>query len=70
MKNLIVVPLDGSELAEQAIPWASLLAKTMGYGVELLRCYHPLDSVFLLTDLIAPESVRESRPLIEEKVDQ
>ena len=37
MYNKILVPLDGSKLAEQVLPYARLLAEAMGAAVELLR---------------------------------
>lgn len=36
----IIVPLDGSELAEGALPAVAELAKKLGAGVELFRAYH------------------------------
>ncbi|HVO92360.1 MAG TPA: universal stress protein [Terriglobales bacterium] len=37
--NSIVVPLDGSELAESTLPVMAQLAKTLGLAVTLLRVY-------------------------------
>jgi len=37
MYTKILVPLDGSRLAEQILPYASLLAEAFGVPVELLR---------------------------------
>lgn len=37
----ILVPLDGSRLAEQVLPYARLLATAFGAQVELLRVSHP-----------------------------
>ena len=37
MYNKILVPLDGSKLAEQVLPYARLLAEAIGAAVELLR---------------------------------
>jgi nucleotide-binding universal stress UspA family protein len=36
----IVVPLDGSELAERALPAAAELAKRLDLGIVLFRAYH------------------------------
>lgn len=56
----VVVPLDGSELAEQALAHAELLAKTLGLGVLIVRAtptlaefYGPLgaDSSYVPADL-------------------
>ncbi len=38
----ILVPLDGSPLAEQAIPLAARLARTTGGSVLLVRVVSPL----------------------------
>ncbi len=37
MKSSILVPLDGSELAEQALPHAAALARSLDCGVTLVR---------------------------------
>ncbi|HLH27050.1 MAG TPA: universal stress protein [Chloroflexota bacterium] len=37
MADNILVPLDGSELANEALPYAEAIAKTLGWGVVLLR---------------------------------
>jgi nucleotide-binding universal stress UspA family protein/predicted transcriptional regulator len=37
MAQTIVVPLDGSELGETALPWAALLARTRGCSITLVR---------------------------------
>lgn len=42
MYERIVVPLDGSEIAEQVLPYVSLFAKAFGSEVELLRCIEPV----------------------------
>lgn len=41
MYSKIVVPLDGSKLAEQILPYARLLAETFRAPIELLRVHHP-----------------------------
>src|SRR5574341_710542 len=43
MYTKILVPLDGSKLAEQILPYARLLAETFAAPVELLRV-HPAES--------------------------
>ena len=35
----ILVPLDESELAEEALPWAAALARAMNYGLHLISVY-------------------------------
>lgn len=41
MYSKIVVPLDGSKLAEQILPYARLLAEAYAIPIELLRVHHP-----------------------------
>lgn len=38
----VMVPLDGSRLAEQVLPWAEGLAKRMEAEVELFRVFEPI----------------------------
>ncbi len=42
MYGRILVPLDGSELAEQVIPYARLVAGALGSRIELLRVLVPV----------------------------
>lgn len=37
MADNILVPLDGSELAEAALPYAEAIGKALGWGIVLLR---------------------------------
>lgn len=39
----VVVPLDSSELAEQAVPWAGFLARQAGVPVVLVAVWAPYD---------------------------
>jgi nucleotide-binding universal stress UspA family protein len=41
MYTKILVPLDGSSLAEQILPYARIFAETYGISVELLRANDP-----------------------------
>ncbi|HZS03169.1 MAG TPA: universal stress protein [Chloroflexota bacterium] len=41
MGNKILIPLDGSELAEAALPYAERLSKALGWTALLLRVVHP-----------------------------
>lgn len=41
MFNKILVPLDGSKLAEQVLPYAQMLAGAYGAGITLLRVTDP-----------------------------
>ena len=42
MYERILVPLDGSPLAEQVLPFVSVLGKTFGSSVVLLRVFDPV----------------------------
>ncbi len=42
MYKRILVPLDGSELAEQVLPYARTLGRALGTSVELLRSVEPV----------------------------
>ena len=39
MYSKVIVPLDGSDLAEQALPYAELVAKSISAPVELVQAY-------------------------------
>ena len=39
MYSKIIVPLDGSDLAEQALPYAELVASTLSAPIELVQAY-------------------------------
>ena len=41
MYDRILVPLDGSKLAERILPYATLLSRTFGTRIELLRAVSP-----------------------------
>jgi nucleotide-binding universal stress UspA family protein len=41
MARVLIVPLDGSECAEAALPWAALLARTQSLPLVLLRVVPP-----------------------------
>jgi nucleotide-binding universal stress UspA family protein len=42
MYTRILVPLDGSTMAEQVLAWVQVLAKGLGSGVGLLRVVDPV----------------------------
>lgn len=42
MVRSILVPLDGSAFAEQALPWAACLARATGARLELVRVHDPV----------------------------
>lgn len=54
MDKHFLVPLDGSELAEHALPWATALAQKFDAKIELLRCYEPLASIYMLPEFASP----------------
>lgn len=49
MYSKIIVPLDGSELAEQVLPCVRLLAAGLKIPVELVRVIEPVSSDFIAT---------------------
>ena len=49
----ILVPLDGSMLAEQVLPYVQLLAPLVGAPVHLLRGISEVEQTHLLTHTIA-----------------
>ncbi len=52
-----LVPLDGSQTGEAALPWAKYLEAKEDVEFELLRCYHPLSSVYTYPDFATPPPV-------------
>lgn len=68
-KKRYLVPLDGSPLGERALPWARLLAETFQREVELLQCYEPLASVYLLPDVAMPAPVYHEQGALHEQMD-
>lgn len=54
-KFRVLIPLDGSELSERVFPWARLLQSAMPeVQVELLRCFEPPSSIYLIPELAVP----------------
>ena len=51
----LIVPLDGSNLAEKILPWAKQWADAWDYQLVLLRCIRPLASVYAFPDFASPE---------------
>lgn len=48
----ILIPLDGSELGERVFPWARLLHSALPeVNIELLRCFEPPSTVYLIPEL-------------------
>ena len=55
MPKKILVSLDGSELSERVIPWLRLILSIRPDAeVELLRCYEPPSSIYLIPELAVP----------------
>jgi len=46
----ILVPLDGSAFAEQALPWAACLSKAAGAHLELVRVHDPVPPWTIATE--------------------
>ena len=63
MYRRILVPLDGSDLAEQALPHALTLAQAFQSHVILLRVLEPLPGVILLPKAIITEAEAMTREL-------
>lgn len=51
-----LIPLDGSKTGETALKWGKFLAQK-GKKLELLRCYHPLASLYSFPDFATPPPV-------------
>ena len=75
MFSIVIVPLDGSTLAEQALPWAEALANASQAPLQLLQVAEPdksdeparayLESVAGRLSREAETSVRHGRPATE-----
>ena len=47
MYSKVIVPLDGSELSEQSLPYAELVASSLGVPIELVQAYDILPTTLL-----------------------
>jgi nucleotide-binding universal stress UspA family protein len=47
MYSKVIVPLDGSELSEQSLPYAELIARSLGASIELVQAYDVLPAGLL-----------------------
>ncbi len=65
MNRLILVPLDGSTLSEQAVPRAAHLARALGGSLHLVRVHIPV-----LSYATAESAVAIPDPALDEKVRQ
>ena len=61
MYSKVIVPLDGSELSEQSLPYAELIAGSLGVPIELVQEYDTLP-----TTLLGGRGNREVSTLLEE----
>ena len=52
MYQRILVPLDGSPLAEQVLAWVGILAKGMQSRVELLRVIEPHPRIYRTQSMV------------------
>lgn len=60
-KFRILIPLDGSELSERVFPWARLFKAAMPeVEIELLRCFEPPGSIYLIPELAVPATTMYS----------
>lgn len=66
MKKKYLVPLDGSVLAEHALPWAKLFAEKYERQLELMQCYEPMASVYLLPDFAPPPVYEDQSGMLGE----
>ena len=61
MYSKVIVPLDGSDLSEQSLPYAELVAKSLGAPIELVQAY----------DILPPSLLgARSSPSLVESLDQ
>jgi len=70
MYSRILVPLDGSELSERAVPHALDLAKKYGAEITLLRATALPDRVYALPDLTAAAYMERYRETEQETIRQ
>jgi nucleotide-binding universal stress UspA family protein len=59
----VLVPVDGSELAEQAIPWATRVGRAFNASYTLLRAVPP---VLQLQSPYLPHTIEQTRETLEE----
>jgi nucleotide-binding universal stress UspA family protein len=63
--NRIIVPLDGSELSEQALPLAQSLARALGAQIELVHILEEPIAYDLVPSLVLPDRMAAERYLAE-----
>jgi nucleotide-binding universal stress UspA family protein len=57
MKKKLLVPLDGSQTGESALPWAKFFAEKQSFAIELISCFRPLSAVYSYPDFATPPPV-------------
>ena len=70
MYRLVLVPLDGSPFAEQAIPWAQSIAQRTGAMIQLVHVHRPMEDEypehhFLSEDTLATEFKTRQRDYLD-----
>ena len=70
MKTRYLVPLDGSKLGEQALPWARLLGRAFLREVELLSCYEPVSTVYQFPDFEGPAPVTYDQSVMDQQIER
>jgi nucleotide-binding universal stress UspA family protein len=70
MYHLVLVPLDGSHFAEQALPWAQSIAKRAGALIQLVHVHRPMEleypeHQFLSEDSLATEFKTRHRDYLD-----
>src|SRR5689334_850083 len=70
MISTILVPLDGSELAERALPIAEHLSRRLGARLLLIRCVYPADGSTSATNPESLAAVHAARRYLENCVDR
>lgn len=70
MSHHYLVPMDGSELSERALPWARYLAEIFDRRVTLLRCHDPMAAVYMLPEFAAPSTAYLDPQLYHKEMDE
>lgn len=68
MKRKLLVPLDGSSESEGALGYMAMLAEKMEIELELVRCFEPPASHYLLPDLSRLAENVLAEEFIEQKI--
>lgn len=68
MKRKLLVPLDGSLVSEGALGYVAMLAEKMPVDVELVRCFEPPATHYLLPDLSRLAENVSAEELMEQKI--